>query len=391
MTWQCMRCREAYPSEGFPPSDGMIAVCRCGGRVFTRIAPPAVPMSDEWREWFARYADKIAPDQRGILRARMDKGCRPPSGSPTEMCALCGESPGRTTSGSGGAENCGLYVPECPIFGVGGPAQTWRVRTARELGIGVAMSGETSLASQVVRWAEQSPDPFAAILRAERWVAAMAAAGRQPAEIHPHQESWSEIRVRHPAQQHRREKMISFYLGTGLEHAPEAMAWIGAMEADGLVCTYAWPEVAIGVQDSHADRGVSLGLLRAIGMAEREAVLSADVVVIVLPGGHGTHAELGMALARADQGMPLFVVHEVGADPRCPFALLHSATFVDEHPAMVQALILQDEISSALLAGHTVIRVLYSVPAGHNRRDRVSLACQAIARSVLFWKKNRGS
>jgi nucleoside 2-deoxyribosyltransferase len=50
---------------------------------------------------------------------------------------------------------------------------------------------------------------------------------------------------------------------------------------------------------SERDAGtLTVGDLRAIGQHERDAVMSADVVVILLPGGKSTHVELGIAIAR---------------------------------------------------------------------------------------------
>jgi len=62
----------------------------------------------------------------------------------------------------------------------------------------------------------------------------------------------------------------------------------------GYVNTYDWTQNA-----SARDAGtVTLGDLRSIGQHERDAVMSADVVLILLPGGKGTHVELGIAIAQ---------------------------------------------------------------------------------------------
>lgn len=62
----------------------------------------------------------------------------------------------------------------------------------------------------------------------------------------------------------------------------------------GYVNTYDWTQNACA-----RDAGtVTLGDLRSIGQHERDAVMSADVVPILLPGGKGTHVELGIAIAQ---------------------------------------------------------------------------------------------
>ncbi|MBG6192453.1 nucleoside 2-deoxyribosyltransferase [Arthrobacter sp. CAN_A212] len=43
---------------------------------------------------------------------------------------------------------------------------------------------------------------------------------------------------------------------------------------------------------------MALGDLRSIGQRERDGVMGADVVVILLPGGKGTHVEFGIAIAQ---------------------------------------------------------------------------------------------
>lgn len=67
-----------------------------------------------------------------------------------------------------------------------------------------------------------------------------------------------------------------------------------SLEVNGYINTYDWPQNA----SAHDAGPVTPADLRAIGQQEKDAVLSADVVVILLPGGKSTHVELGMAIAR---------------------------------------------------------------------------------------------
>lgn len=47
---------------------------------------------------------------------------------------------------------------------------------------------------------------------------------------------------------------------------------------------------------------------RRIALAEERGIVEADVVVVLLPGGFGTHSELGIAIGR---GVPIVLVGEL--------------------------------------------------------------------------------
>ena len=88
--------------------------------------------------------------------------------------------------------------------------------------------------------------------------------------------------------------MKMFYVASGFSNIPNVRYVAQALEAKGYVNTYDWTQNASG-----RDAGpVTPAALRAIGQQEKDAVLSADVVVILLPGGKSTHVELGMAIAQ---------------------------------------------------------------------------------------------
>ncbi|WP_298251367.1 hypothetical protein [uncultured Arthrobacter sp.] len=57
---------------------------------------------------------------------------------------------------------------------------------------------------------------------------------------------------------------------------------------------YEWTDYA----SSGDANEVTLDDLRAIGQHERDAVMGADVVVVLLPAGNSTHVELGIAIAQ---------------------------------------------------------------------------------------------
>jgi hypothetical protein len=55
----------------------------------------------------------------------------------------------------------------------------------------------------------------------------------------------------------------------------------------------------IGCWEARHEESVTFEDLRDIGQKERDALLNADVVVILLPGGKGTHVEMGIAIGQA--------------------------------------------------------------------------------------------
>jgi hypothetical protein len=84
--------------------------------------------------------------------------------------------------------------------------------------------------------------------------------------------------------------MRSFYVATGLERAEEAKALALELRALGLAPSYEWWQHG-SVQDQGPDK------IREVAMAEVDGVQAADLFVALLPGGRGTHTELGVAIA----------------------------------------------------------------------------------------------
>lgn len=83
---------------------------------------------------------------------------------------------------------------------------------------------------------------------------------------------------------------MRIYIATGLEMASEARDLAATLESMGHTITYPWWTHGSVQRD---------GPERIAEVAEREAegVMVADLFVALLPGGRGTHTELGMALA----------------------------------------------------------------------------------------------
>lgn len=88
---------------------------------------------------------------------------------------------------------------------------------------------------------------------------------------------------------------MKFYLASGFQNK-QAVNYVSEklIEA-GCVHTYDWTK---------NDRALTLEELKLIGEAEKNAILAADVVIILLPGGKGSHIELGIAMG---QGKKIFL------------------------------------------------------------------------------------
>ena len=88
--------------------------------------------------------------------------------------------------------------------------------------------------------------------------------------------------------------MKRFYVASSVSNIPNVRYVAQALEAKGYINTYDWTQNA-SARDA---RPITPADLRSIGQQEKDAVLSADVVVILLAGGKSTHVELGMAIAQ---------------------------------------------------------------------------------------------
>lgn len=92
------------------------------------------------------------------------------------------------------------------------------------------------------------------------------------------------------------------YIATSLERVQEQRALAARLRRLGHEITYDW-SVHGSVQHLGPDR------IREVAAAEVAGVVAADVVIVLLPGGRGTHVELGIALGlRAHGNRPRILV-----------------------------------------------------------------------------------
>lgn len=83
---------------------------------------------------------------------------------------------------------------------------------------------------------------------------------------------------------------MKIYIASTLSNYLQVQALRDALLAAGHSITYDWT--------LHGSvQGQGEARLREVAAAERTGVLQAELVLVLLPGGRGTHAELGMANA----------------------------------------------------------------------------------------------
>jgi nucleoside 2-deoxyribosyltransferase len=78
-----------------------------------------------------------------------------------------------------------------------------------------------------------------------------------------------------------------FYLATRRDRADEANAISAALNPHGWERTLTWS----------TQEGTGSAAHSELAKAELRAVAAADVLIVMLPGGYGTHVEIGAALA----------------------------------------------------------------------------------------------
>ncbi len=82
---------------------------------------------------------------------------------------------------------------------------------------------------------------------------------------------------------------MRFYIGSGIKNCSEVNCYSKILKENGWEQTYDW------VKNVNGD--VSIEDLREYAKLESLGIFNADVVIILLPAGRGSHVELGMALA----------------------------------------------------------------------------------------------
>jgi nucleoside 2-deoxyribosyltransferase len=80
---------------------------------------------------------------------------------------------------------------------------------------------------------------------------------------------------------------MKFYIGSSFENKDIVRYVNERLKQEGFSHTYDW------TRNEHAS---SVKDLQHIGQNEKDAITESNVVIIILPGGKGSHVELGIAL-----------------------------------------------------------------------------------------------
>lgn len=94
---------------------------------------------------------------------------------------------------------------------------------------------------------------------------------------------------------------MKFYIATKLENHKAHNNLRDWLKLHGHELTYDW-----SVHGPVFARG--LEVVREVALKEHDGVEAADAVIVLWPGGRGTHVELGMAIAL---GIPVFLMSSV--------------------------------------------------------------------------------
>lgn len=100
--------------------------------------------------------------------------------------------------------------------------------------------------------------------------------------------------------------MKKFYVASSFKNVKSVHYVTSQLVAKGYIHTYDWTK-NVNARKTHTS---TLEDLIEIGQHEMKAVMESDFIVVLLPGGKGTHIELGMALGHKKK---IFLYSQDGA------------------------------------------------------------------------------
>ncbi|CAN7403880.1 nucleoside 2-deoxyribosyltransferase [Rossellomorea sp. LjRoot5] len=80
---------------------------------------------------------------------------------------------------------------------------------------------------------------------------------------------------------------MKFYIGSSFANKDHVRYVSDRLEQKGFIQAYDW---------TRNERASTVKDLQHIGQNEKDAIIDSNVVIIMLPGGKGSHVELGIAL-----------------------------------------------------------------------------------------------
>lgn len=122
---------------------------------------------------------------------------------------------------------------------------------------------------------------------------------------------------------------MRYYIATTLSNAAQHNYVRDRLAERGFACTYDWT-VHGSLQDEP-------GRWDEVAEKELDGVIEADVVIVLLPGGKGTHVELGAALALE---VPVFLLAEAETPER--EVIFHHHPGVTRYPSDALDLLIED-------------------------------------------------
>lgn len=88
---------------------------------------------------------------------------------------------------------------------------------------------------------------------------------------------------------------MKFYIASSFQNIDSVKYVSEVLKNKGYIHTYDWTK---------NERASTIDKLQAIGQEEKNGVLNADILVVLLPAGKGSHIEFGIALG---QGKKVFL------------------------------------------------------------------------------------
>ncbi|MCR8636581.1 nucleoside 2-deoxyribosyltransferase [Paenibacillus radicis (ex Xue et al. 2023)] len=88
---------------------------------------------------------------------------------------------------------------------------------------------------------------------------------------------------------------MKFYVASSFKNIDSVKYVSERLISKGFIHTYDWTQLG---------KASTIEQLREIGHKEKNAVIEADFIVVLLPAGKGSHIELGIALG---QGKPIYL------------------------------------------------------------------------------------
>ncbi|MGM0751558.1 MAG: nucleoside 2-deoxyribosyltransferase [Bacillota bacterium] len=80
---------------------------------------------------------------------------------------------------------------------------------------------------------------------------------------------------------------MKFYIGSSFKNIDQVRDVSDRLKRKGYTHTYDWTQ---------NNRASTVEELKQIGEKEMQAIIESDVILVLLPGGKGSHVELGIAL-----------------------------------------------------------------------------------------------